>query len=214
MPTELLERRPDIAQAERQVAAANAEIGVQVAGYFPQFTLTSQPAWRRLSSRSSSRAELPLVRRACPRADHFRRRGHTWPRAGGAGQLRRHGRQLSRHRAHRHPAGGGRPFGLRILEAEAVAEDRAVKSAILSLDVSTNQYKSGIVDYLTVITAQTTALDDEVQAVNIRTRRMTTSVLLVEALGGGWDKSKLPGRAGVADVPQAQRQIEKGKKSP
>ena len=102
--------------------------------------------------------------------------------------------------------------GLRILESEAAAEDQAVKSANVSLDVSTNQYKAGIVDYLTVITAQATALNDEVQAVNIRTRRMTTSVLLVEALGGGWNKSELPGRAGVADVPQAQDQINKDKK--
>jgi outer membrane protein TolC len=86
-----------------------------------------------------------------------------------------------------------------------------VKSANQSLEVNTNQYKAGIVDYLTVITSQATALSDEVQAVNIRTRRMTTSVLLVEALGGGWNASALPGRAGVADVPQAQAQIGKGK---
>ena len=101
--------------------------------------------------------------------------------------------------------------GLRILKAEAAAEDQAVKSARQSLDVSTNQYKAGIVDYLTVITAQATALNDEITALNIRTRRMTTSVLLVEALGGGWDKSQLAGKAGVADVPEAQSQIDKAK---
>ena len=67
-------------------------------------------------------------------------------------------------------------------------------------------------DYLTVITAQATALNDEITAVSIRTRRMTTSVLLIEALGGGWDISKLPAAPGVADVPQAQASIDKGKK--
>ncbi len=101
---------------------------------------------------------------------------------------------------------------MRILESEAAAEYQAVKSANLSLEVSTNQYKAGTVDYLTVITAQTTALNDEVTAVNIRTRRMTTSVLLIEALGGGWNAAKLPGPAGVADVQKAASQITTDKK--
>ncbi len=101
--------------------------------------------------------------------------------------------------------------GLRILKAEAAAEDDAVKAAIQSLDISTNQYKAGTADYLTVITAQATALNDQVTAVNIRTRRMTTSVLLIEALGGGWDTSKLATPHGVGDVPQAQAEIDKGK---
>jgi outer membrane protein TolC len=74
-----------------------------------------------------------------------------------------------------------------------------------------NEYKAGTVDYLTVITAQAIALSDAISAVNIRTRRMTTSVLLVEALGGGWDTSKLAEKAGVSDVPEAQSQIIKGK---
>ncbi len=101
--------------------------------------------------------------------------------------------------------------GLRILEKEAVAEDIAVASAKQSLDVNTNQYKAGIADYLTVITAQATYLNDELTAVSIRTRRMTTNVLLVEALGGGWSTGQLPGRAGVADVPQSQHQIDKSR---
>ena len=101
--------------------------------------------------------------------------------------------------------------GLRILKDEAIAEDEAVKAARQSVDISTNEYKAGTVDYLTVITADTTALSDELSAVTIRTNRMTTSVLLIEALGGGWDKSQLATRPGVADVPQAQGEINKGK---
>ena len=100
--------------------------------------------------------------------------------------------------------------GLRILKDEAAAEDQAVKSAQQSLDISLNEYKAGAADYLTVITAQATALNDEIAAVNIRTRRMTTSVLLVEALGGGWGAAKLPTTHGVSDVPEAQAQIMKG----
>ena len=102
--------------------------------------------------------------------------------------------------------------GLRILKEEAAAEDEAVKSAQQSLDISTNQYKAGTVAYLNVITAQVTALNNEIAAVNIRTRRMTTSVLLIEALGGGWDISKLATKAGVSDVPEAQTQITMDKK--
>jgi outer membrane protein TolC len=101
--------------------------------------------------------------------------------------------------------------GLRILKEEAAAEDQAVASAMQSLDISTNQYKAGTVAYLNVITAQAIALNDEIAAVNIRTRRMNTSVLLIEALGGGWDAAKLPTTHGVSDVPQAQTQISKDK---
>jgi outer membrane protein TolC len=81
---------------------------------------------------------------------------------------------------------------LRVLENEAQAEDDAVKAAQSSLDISTYQYKAGTVNYLTVITEQAILLQDQVQALNILTRRMSASVLLIEALGGGWNTSKLP----------------------
>ena len=79
-----------------------------------------------------------------------------------------------------------------MLENEAQAEDEAVKAAQNSLDISTYQYKAGTVNYLTVITEQAILLQDQVQALNILTRRMSSSVLLIEALGGGWNTSKLP----------------------
>jgi outer membrane protein TolC len=81
---------------------------------------------------------------------------------------------------------------LRVLENEAQAEDDAVRAAQNSLDISTYQYKAGTVNYLTVITEQAILLQDQEQAVSILTRRMSASVLLIEALGGGWDVSKLP----------------------
>jgi NodT family efflux transporter outer membrane factor (OMF) lipoprotein len=81
---------------------------------------------------------------------------------------------------------------LRVLENEAQAENDAVKAAQNSLDISTYQYKAGTVNYLTVITEQAILLQDQVQALNILTRRMSASVLLIEALGGGWNASTLP----------------------
>lgn len=81
---------------------------------------------------------------------------------------------------------------LRVLENEAKAEDDAVQAAQNSLDISTYQYKAGVVNYLTVITEQAILLQDQEQALNILTRRMSSSVLLIEALGGGWNSSKLP----------------------
>jgi outer membrane protein TolC len=83
---------------------------------------------------------------------------------------------------------------LRILGQEANAQDLAVKSAQRALDVSTEEYKAGTVDYLTVITAQATVLSNQQTAINLLTRRMTSSVLLVEALGGGWTTNDLPNR--------------------
>jgi len=81
---------------------------------------------------------------------------------------------------------------LRILADETRAEDDAIKAAQESLDVSTYQYKAGVASYLQVITAQTFVLQDKLTSVNIHTRRMAASVLLIEALGGGWNASSLP----------------------
>ncbi len=81
---------------------------------------------------------------------------------------------------------------LRVLENEAKAQGDAVNAAQNALDYSTEQYKAGTVNYLSVITEQAILLQDQVQALNILTRRMSASVLLVEAVGGGWNTSKLP----------------------
>jgi outer membrane protein TolC len=78
------------------------------------------------------------------------------------------------------------------LEQEASVQDDAVKSARLSVDLTLNQYKAGIVSYLNVITVQTTLLGDERAAADILSRRLVASVLLIKALGGGWSTSELP----------------------
>ena len=81
---------------------------------------------------------------------------------------------------------------LRILEDENRAQDEAVKAAQQSLSVITNQYKAGTVSYLNVLIAQETLLSNELTAILIRGRRMSSAVLLIQALGGGWNVSNLP----------------------
>ena len=81
---------------------------------------------------------------------------------------------------------------LRVMQQEALTVDKAVASARRALTISTEQYKAGTTSYLTVITEQATALAAERTAVELLTRRQTASVLLVQALGGGWDNSQLP----------------------
>jgi len=81
---------------------------------------------------------------------------------------------------------------LRILEDEAAKEDAAVAAAEHSVQLSMTRYKGGVTNYLEVTTAETQALANEVNALNIRTRRITASVLLVKAIGGGWNTSQIP----------------------
>ncbi len=213
VPSVLLERRPDIAGAERRIASANASIGVQVAAYYPSITLNGS-----LGQESIQLSQL------------FSGPSFFWSVGPVLAQTlfnggKTHGQVQEAQANYEATVAAYRQTvltafqqvednlsGQRILENEAAVEDEAVKSAQQSLDIATNQYKAGTQDYLQVITAQTIALNNEVTAVNLRTRRMTTSVLLIEALGGGWDVSKLPSSHGVADVPEAQSQIVKAKK--
>jgi len=198
VPSALLERRPDIAASERQMAAANEQIGIAKAAFFPSLLLsasggfqsTSFSQWLTWPSRfwavgpqvaetlfdaGKRHAQLDLERAAYDATvANYRQTVLT------AFQ------QVEDNLA-----------ALRILEQEAAAEDAAVADAEESLAISTDQYKAGIATYLQVITAQTFALQDERAAVDILTRRMTASVLLIEALGGGWDASQLPTRTEI-----------------
>jgi len=213
IPSVLLERRPDIAGAERRVASANASIGVQTAAYYPSLTLSGSTGLEaiKLSELFSGPSFFWSVGPALAQTLFD------------AGKI--HGQVQEAQANYEVTVAAYRQTvltafqqveddlsGLRILENEAAVQDEAVKSAQQSLEIATNQYKAGTQDYLTVITSQTTALNDQVTAVNIRTRRMTTSVLMIEALGGGWDASQLPSSHGVANVSEAQKQVAKNKK--
>ncbi|HUI41855.1 MAG TPA: efflux transporter outer membrane subunit [Terriglobia bacterium] len=193
LPSTLLERRPDIASAERQMAAANEQIGIAQAAYYPSLTLSatgglesgSISQWLTWPSRFWSLG--PTLAETL--FDAGRRRAQV------AGAQAAFDASVATYR--QTVLTGFQQVednlaALRILAGEATAEDAAIHAAQQSLDISTYQYKAGTVDYLTVLTEQTILLQDQVQAVNILTRRMTASVLLIEALGGGWDASALP----------------------
>jgi NodT family efflux transporter outer membrane factor (OMF) lipoprotein len=196
VPSELLERRPDIAAAERRVAAANAQIGVAVAAFYPTITLNA-----------SSGLEGSNLAKWFAAANRFWSVGPGISQTVFDGGLRRAQTDAAR-AAYNATVAAYRQtvltafqgvednlVALRILEAENAVQDEAVKAARKSVDLTTNQYKAGTVSYLNVITAQTIALTDEITAIQIRGRRMAAAVLLVQALGGGWTAAELPSSA-------------------
>jgi NodT family efflux transporter outer membrane factor (OMF) lipoprotein len=196
VPSELLERRPDIAGAERRVAAANAQIGAAKAAYFPTVTLTGSMGYQSIDTfnlfawPSRFWSVGPAV-------------AETLFDGGLRGALNDQARAVydANVASYRQTVLTGfqevedNLAALRILEQEALAQDEAVKTARKSLEFSLNQYKQGTVSYLNVIVAQVAALNSERTAVSILGRRMTASVLLIKALGGGWER-KSQGAAG------------------
>jgi NodT family efflux transporter outer membrane factor (OMF) lipoprotein len=193
VPSQLLERRPDIAVAERQVAAANEQIGIAKAAFFPDVLLTAEAG---LESRSIlSWINWP---------SRFWAVGPQLAETIFDGGRRRAGVQIAQIDYDSTVANYRQTVltafqsvednlsTLRILEAEAAKRHEATLSAQDSLELSTNRYKGGLVTYLEVITAQSIALASERSEVDIERRRMDASVLLIKALGGGWDVSKLP----------------------
>jgi NodT family efflux transporter outer membrane factor (OMF) lipoprotein len=186
-PEEILKRRPDVAAAERSMAAANAQIGVAVAAYYPSVSVNTTGGFE-----SSNLAKW------------FSWMGRFWS-AGLSmtqtlfdGGLRRG--QVDQARAnydatvanYRQTVLAGfqevedNLAAQKILGSEARAQDDAVNAAQQSLALTLNQYQAGIVSYLNVVVAQTTALANQRAAVDILGRRLSASVLLVKALGGGW----------------------------
>ena len=195
LPADLLERRPDIAAAERRVAAANAQIGVAAAAFFPALTLTGSAGFE-------SAALVDLIRgvsgfwSAAPAAamvlfDGGRRRAVSDQAKAGyerAVALYRETTLAAFREVEDYLA------TLRVLDEEATVQQAALAASERSLALSTNRYKGGIATYLEVISAQNTVLSNRRTAANILARRLTASVLLVKALGGGWDASRLPAR--------------------
>lgn len=194
LPSELLERRPDIAAAERRVASANAQIGVAKAAYYPNISLGAAGGFE--SSAITTLISGPSVLwSAGPSAlftvfDVGRRRAASDQAVAAYDQTVANYRQIvltGFQQVEDNVA------ALRILENEAQVQDRAVIAARKYLELANTRYRGGVTSYLEVTTAQTAALSDEVTAVNILGRRMVNAVLLVQALGGGWDSSALPG---------------------
>ena len=193
IPSSLLERRPDIAAAERRMASANAQIGVAEAAYYPSLTLSASGGFQ--SSSFSNWLTVP---------SRFWSVGPALAQTLFDGGLRR-AQTAQAIAAYDANVAGYRQtvltgfkevednlVALRILEDEAAIQDEAVQNARQSVALTTNQYKAGIVSYLNVATVQATALTNERTGVDILNRRLAASVLLIKALGGGWDASALP----------------------
>jgi NodT family efflux transporter outer membrane factor (OMF) lipoprotein len=195
VPSDLLERRPDIAAAERLVASANAQIGVAKSAYYPVVNLVASGGFESsaittLINGSSGLWSIGLS--AVGTVFDVGRRRALNDQAWAA-----YDSQVANYR--QSVLNGFQQVednlaAVRILESEAKVQDEAVMAAQHSLDLSITRYKGGVTSYLEVITAQNAALADEVTAVNILGRRMASTVLLIQALGGGWDRSSLPER--------------------
>lgn len=199
IPSELLERRPDIAQAERKVVAANAQIGVAKSAYFPSLSLTG-------SVQYGGRGSLSQL---------FSVPNQVWSIGPNlaqtlfAGGL--HRAQVAAARAaweqsvddYRQTVLEGfqqvedELVSLRVLEQQSAVEDKLVQAAREAERLTLNQYKAGTVPYSSVISAQTTRLSSEQSALTVFVDRLTASVTLIEALGGGWSNAQLQG----ANVP-------------
>ena len=193
VPSALLERRPDIASAERQIANMNAQIGVATAAFFPNLILsvtggleaTNYSQWLLAPSRLWSLG--PTL-------------AGTLLDFGGRASVKEQARAHYDESVAQYRQTVLNAFGqvednlaaLRVLEQEAAAQEDAVAAAQRALAVVSDRYKNGAITYLDVVVAQTTALTNERDAVSIARRRMAASVALVKALGGGWDVSSLP----------------------
>jgi NodT family efflux transporter outer membrane factor (OMF) lipoprotein len=193
LPSQLLERRPDIAASERRVAEANEQVGIAHAAFFPQILLgaalgfegQSIGDWLNWPSRfwAVGPSVLQTIfdggrRKATQQASEF---DYDAAVATYRQTALDAFQQVEDNLA-----------ALRVLENETATQRAAVVAAEKSLELSTNRYTGGLVTYLEVVTAQGTALANERAAVDILRRRMDASVLLIKALGGGWDATKLP----------------------
>ena len=195
VPSELLERRPDIAAAERRVAAANAQIGLAETAYYPLVNIIGTGGFE--SGSITTLLQGPGAMWAVGASvvqtifDGGRRRaGVDQAKASYDAAVASYRQTVltSFQQVEDNLA------ALRILEQEAGVQDSAVEAAQRSLDLSNVRYQGGVTSYLEVITAQNAALSDELTSVNILGRRMASAVLLIEAIGGGWDRGSLPQR--------------------
>ena len=198
VPSELLERRPDIASSERRVAAANEQIGIAMSAFYPTLTLNGTVGFESTSITS----------------------WFTWPsRIWSVGPTlaqtlfdagRRKAIVVEEQAAYDSTVAAYRQTvltafqqvednlaALRILEQEAAKVQETIQAASRALTVSTAQYRAGTTTYLTVITEQAALLNAQDIATEVLTRRLSSSVLLIQAIGGGWDTSKLPETNGL-----------------
>jgi len=188
LPSSLLERRPDVAAAERSVAAANAQIGVTKAAFFPSLTINGSGGYQ-----SSSLANwISLPNRVWSVGPALAENLFD-----GGAKIALNNQAIAAYDAsvagYRQTVLGAfqnvedNLAALRILKEEAVVQNAAANAARKALDVTMNQYKAGTVNYLNVVTAQTTSLTNQRAELTITNARLVATVQLIAALGGGWD---------------------------
>jgi multidrug efflux system outer membrane protein len=192
LPSDLLERRPDIAEAEREMAVANAQIGIAKAAYYPSFNLFANGGWQaadiaKLASIQSTFwaiganvAESIFTGGARRAQVQFAQAGYDATVANYRGTVLQAFREVQ-----------DSLTGLTILDQAFQSQQQAVDASRRNLDIATNRYKGGLVSYLDVVTAQQTLLTNEQELAILQGQKLVTSVLLVKALGGGWDASSL-----------------------
>jgi outer membrane protein, multidrug efflux system len=192
LPSDLLERRPDIAEAERQMAVANAQIGVAKAAYYPSLNLFGQGGWQaaditKLANVGSAvwavgaNVSQDIFSGGALRAQvQFARAGYDANVASYRQTVLSAFQEVQ-----------DEITGLSVLIQAQQTQQDAVDSARRTLDISTSRYSGGLVSYLDVVTAQRDLLANEQQLAIIAGQRLVSSVLLVKALGGGWDASSL-----------------------
>jgi NodT family efflux transporter outer membrane factor (OMF) lipoprotein len=199
VPSSLLERRPDVAAAERKMAAANAQIGVAVAAYFPDLTLNGSygfasevvsrliKAPNNLWSFGGTATDTLLDFGARPAVVRQARAAYDATVADYRQTALTAFQQVEDQLA-----------SLRILEQQHDVQEETVKSANLAVQLTLNQYRAGTVAYTSVVTAQTIALADAQTLLGIRRDRLTASIALIQALGGGWTADSLGQKSGTA----------------
>jgi NodT family efflux transporter outer membrane factor (OMF) lipoprotein len=207
VPSQLLERRPDVAADERLVAQANAQIGIAKAAYYPTLTLSATGGFE--SSSVSNWLAWP---------SRFWSVGPTLAETLFDAGLRRatveqyqaaYDQTVATYRQTVLTAFQqveDNLAALRILSMQTQQQDAAVNAAQKYLTIATDRYKLGLDPYLDVITAQTTLLTNQETAVSLRMQQLTDSVQLIEALGGGWDAAQLPSSSGIGAHPAAVAQ--------
>ena len=200
VPSQLLERRPDIASSERNMAAANAQIGIAKAAYYPSLTLSGEAGF-----------ESSLVSKLLAWPSHFWTVGPSISETIFDAGLRSatvkqfvalYNADLAAYRQTVLTAFQQVEDDLvavRILSKEIQEQEQAVQSAQRFLELAQARYDTGVDQYLNVLVAQTTLLADQQTLSTLRTQAMTSSVQLIEALGGGWDRSQLPTPAQVSE---------------
>ncbi|HXL21972.1 MAG TPA: efflux transporter outer membrane subunit [Candidatus Dormibacteraeota bacterium] len=202
LPSDLLERRPDIAEAERFMAAQNAQIGVAKAAYYPSLNLFGQGGWQASNIAKLANVNSTLWAVGANVAESIftggaRRAQLQFAQAGYDADVAQYRQTvLSAFQEVQDDL-----TGLLVLDQAVKSQQLAVDSARRTLDISTSRYTGGLVSYLDVVTAQQNLLTSEQQLAIIQGQRLVTSVLLVKALGGGWDASSL---AAVQVKPKAK----------